>query len=140
MSKLIKGTAVAVLFLTAPLSAIAQEQAVEQSEVCTASVSAVPAGTLVEAWAMFAAPFGDVVSIEVPEESGLVLATAEDVESVEMAAEEQSEEKVALANDPNTSIFWLDTRHATVGTYAITLKNEAASCAAELTVEEPTNP
>ncbi|MDX1392828.1 MAG: hypothetical protein R3195_00485 [Gemmatimonadota bacterium] len=131
MKKLLRGTIAAGLFLALPMAVDAQEQ-----EACTAEISPVAAGSVVEAWGMFPAPFGEVSSIDAPEESGLVLASTEDVEAVEMSAEE-SAEREALANDENTTIFWLDTRNVTAGTYTITLHGEGGSCVAELTVEEP---
>ena len=133
MRKLLRGTIAAGLFLALPLAVDAQEQ----QDACTAEVGPVAAGGVVEAWAMFPTSFGDIASIEAPEESGLVLATGEEIEKAEMAAGEENAEKAALANEENTTIFWLDTRNVTAGTYVITLHGEGGSCVAELTVEEP---
>lgn len=140
MSKIIRGFAAAALVLALPLSVNAQDQQEEgtpqQQEVCEATVAPVHAGGIVVATATFPAPFGDVVAIEAPEESGLVLASEAD--RTEMAAEEQSEELTELANEPNTTIFWIDTSETAAGTYAVMLKNaEEVSCVAEISVEEP---
>ncbi len=139
MSKLIRGFAGAALLLALPLSVNAQDQQEEgtpQQEVCEATVAPVHSGEIVAATATFPSPFGDVIAIEAPEASGLALATDED--KTDMASEEQSEELTELANDPNTTIFWLDTRESSAGTYAVMLKNaEEVSCVAEITVETP---
>lgn len=139
MSKFIRGFAAAALLLALPLSVNAQDQQEEgmpqQQEVCEATVAPVHSGGIVAATAIFTSPFGEIVAIEAPQESGLALASEE--ERTQMAAE-QSEELAQLANEPNASIFWLDAREATTGTYAVTLKNaEGANCVAEVTVEEP---
>lgn len=139
MSKLIRGFAAAALLLALPLSVNAQDQEEgmpQQQEVCEATVAPIHSGGIVVATATFTSPFGDVVAIEAPEESGIALASEED--RTEMAAEEQSEELTELANEPNTSIFWLNSREAAAGTYVVMLKNaEDVSCVAEITVEDP---
>jgi hypothetical protein len=138
MSKMIRGFAAAALLLALPLSVNAQEQQEEgapQQEVCEATVAPIHSGEIVAAAATFASPFGDVVAIEAPEESGLALASEE--ERTQLAAE-QSEKLTELASQPNTSIFWVDARGATAGTYVVMLKNaEQVSCVAEITVEDP---
>lgn len=140
MSKMIRGFAGAALLLALPLSVNAQDQQEEgqppQQEVCEATVAPIHSGGIVVATATFTSPFGDVVALEAPEESGLALASEED--RTEMASEEQTEKLSELANEPNTSIFWLDTREASAGTYVVMLKNaEQVSCVAEVSVEDP---
>lgn len=152
MTKLMKGTLPIAFLLALPLTTMAQEreegeqqepqEAVEQ-EVCTATITPVQTGAVLAVPVTFPAPFGTVVAIEAPEESGILLATDEDIERVEMAAEEGEEgeaEKAELTNQPNQSLIWLDTRNATAGTYVITLSNEGGSCQAEITVKDPGEP
>lgn len=141
MSKMIRGVAAAALLLALPLALHAQEQQEEgtpqQQEVCEATIAPVHSGEIVAATATFASPFGEIIAIEAPEESGLALASDEDVEQTAMASEE-TEEPTELANDANTTIFWLNTQDSSAGTYVVMLKNaENVSCVAEITVEDP---
>lgn len=131
MKKLFEGTIATALLLVLPLAANAQEQ--EQG--CVAEVNPVAVGQIAEVWGTFPTPFGEVTGVEAPAESGLALAADEDIEPVEMASEEENAEKEALAELETTSIFWLDARTATAGTYTITLEGEGGSCMAEITVE-----
>lgn len=135
MRKLFERTVIAAaLFIALPLAVSAQEEEAQEA-ACVAEVNPVKVGQIAEVWGTFATAFGEVTAIQAPAESGLTLASSEDIERVEMAAEEDPE-KAALANLDTTSIFWLDTREATVGTYTVTLEGEGGSCTAEITVEE----
>ena len=145
MQKFINGIAAAFMVLLLPLSAGAQEAeapAAEASETCTATIAPIHAGEAVAVKATFAEPFGQIVAIEAPAESGLALVTEDAAkgEMVEMADEAETEGEAkaeAVAEAENASVFWLDATEATPGTYEITLKNEAgASCAAEISVTE----
>lgn len=141
MSKLTSGLFAAALVLALPLTANAQEVAVptDEAETCTATIAPIHASERVAATAEFDAPFGKVVGIEAPAESGIVLAEEKQTEMADEAVEgEIAAEPTPLADgNENVSTFWLDASNAAPGTYQITLNNELdESCTAEITVEE----
>lgn len=138
MSKLTSGLFAAALVLALPLTANAQEVAVpaDEAETCTATIAPIHASEHVAVTAAFDAPFGNVVGIEAPAESGIVLA---EEKQTEMAVEGEIEaEPAPLADEgENVSTLWLNTSATAPGTYLITLNNELdESCTAEITVEE----
>lgn len=133
MRKLFEGAIAAALIAVVPATASAQEQ--EQG--CVAELNVVQVGQIAEVWATFPTPFGEVTALRVPEESGLILASGEDVEKVQMSSEAETPEKEALAKLDTTTIFWVDTREAAAGTYEIALEGEGGSCSASITVEQP---
>lgn len=135
MKRLITGPAASALLLFAPLAVHAQDEA---PPVCTAEIAAVQSGTIAGIAAEFSTAFGEVSSLDAPEDSGLRLATSEDVEQVEMSAEESGEGPVELSNDPTRTILWIDTRDSNPGTYSVLLHNaEGGTCAGEVTVQAP---
>ncbi len=143
MSKLTSGLFAAALVLALPLTANAQEVAVptDEVEICTATIAPIHASEYVAVTAAFDAPFGNVVGIEAPAESGIVLAEEKQTEMADEAVEGEIEieaEPAPLADENlNVSTFFLDTSNTAPGTYLITLNNELdASCTAEITVEE----
>lgn len=141
MSKLTSGLFAAALVLALPLTANAQDVAVptDEAETCTATIAPIHASEHVTVTAAFDAPFGSVVGIEAPAESGIVLAQEKQTEMADEAVEgEVAAEPAPLADEnANVSTFWLDTSNAAPGTYLITLNNELdESCTAEITVEE----
>lgn len=158
MQKLMSGAAAMAMILVLPLTASAQEAEApetEADEVCTATIAPIHAGEKVAAKATFAEPFGQIVAIETPAESGLALVAEKkqaEGEMVEMADEAEAEADAAVelteeiegeakaeaaVEAENASVFWLNAIDATAGTYEITLKNEAGtSCATEITVEK----
>lgn len=140
-SKLTSGLFAAALVLALPLTANAQEVAVPTDEVetCTATIAPIHASEHVAVTAAFDAPFGSVVGIEAPAESGIVLAEEKQTEMADEAIEGEIEAEAAPLGEEteNVSTFWLDTSATEPGTYLITLNNELdASCSAEITVEE----
>ena len=140
-SKLTSGLFAAALVLALPLTANAQEVAVptDEIETCTATIAPIHASEHVAVTAAFDAPFGSVVGIEAPAESGIVLAEEKRTEMADEAIEGEIEAEAAPLADENENVstFWLDTSNATPGTYLITLNNELdESCTAEITVEE----
>lgn len=141
MSKLTSGLFAAALVLALPLTANAQEVAVptDEAETCTATIAPIHASDHVAVTATFDAPFGSVVGIEAPAESGIVLAQEKQTEMADEAVEgEVAAEPAPLADEnANVSTFSLDASSAAPGTYLITLNNELdESCTAEITVEE----
>jgi hypothetical protein len=137
MKKLTSGLFAAALAMALPLTANAQEAVVpaDEAETCTATVFPIHAADNVAVTASFDEPFGKVVAIEAPVESGLTLA---EEQPTEMADEGLEGEPAPLADEnENNSTFWLNAAEAAPGTYLVTLKNELGdSCAAEITVEE----
>lgn len=141
MSKLTSGLFAAALVLALPLTANAQEAAVptDEAEACTATIAPIHASEHVAVTAAFDAPFGNVVGIEAPAESGIVLAEEKQTEMADEAVEGEIEAEAAPLADENENVstFWLDTSAAAPGTYLITLSNELdESCTAEITVGE----
>lgn len=145
MSKLTSGLFAAALVLALPLTANAQDVAVptDEAETCSATIAPIHASDHVAVTATFDAPFGNVVGIEAPAESGIVLAEEKQTEMADEALKGEIEGEVEAEPAPladenaNVSTFWLDTSDATPGTYLITLNNELdESCTAEITVEE----
>lgn len=143
MSKLTSGLFAAALVLALPLTANAQEAAVptDEAETCTATIAPIHASEHVAVTAAFNAPFGNVVGIEAPAESGIVLAEEKQTEMADEAVEGEIEAEAAPLADENANVstFWLDTSTAAPGTYLVTLSNDLdESCTAEITVEEKT--
>jgi len=158
MKKLTSGLFAAALVMALPLTADAQEVAVpaDEVEICTATIAPIHAAEHVTVTATFDAPFGNVVAIEAPAESGLVLVAELPTEmavegelegelegEVEGEIEGEFEGEIEIEPTPladeneNVSTFWLNAVAAAPGTYLITLNNEAgASCTADITVEE----
>ncbi|MFW6089341.1 MAG: hypothetical protein ACODAB_06280 [Gemmatimonadota bacterium] len=139
MSKLTSGLFAAALVLALPLTANAQEAAVpaDEAETCTATIAPIHASEHVAATATFDAPFGNVVAIEAPAESGIVLAEEKQTEMADEGVEREPAPLAEEEENANVSKFWLDTSDATPGTYLVTLNNELdESCSAEITVEE----
>lgn len=133
MRRLITGTATSALLLFAPLAAHAQDEA---SPVCTAQIAAAQVGTIAGVATKFPTPFGQVDRLDAPEDSGIRLATSEEVEQVKMSAEDSGEELVEMSNDPTQSILWIDTRNSSPGTYSVLLYNsEGDTCTGEVTVQ-----
>lgn len=156
MKKLTSGLFAAALVMALPLTVDAQEAAVpaDEVEVCTATIAPIHTSEFVAVTAAFDAPFGQVVGIETPAESGLLLV---DEKLTEMAVEGELEGEIKgevegeiegefegeikptpLADEnANVSTFWLNSADAAPGTYLVTLSNETGeSCTAEITVEE----
>lgn len=141
MSKLTSGLFAAALVLALPLTATAQDAAVptDEAETCTATITPIHASENVAVTAAFDAPFGNVVAIDAPAESGIVLVDEKQTVMADEAAEVEIEADPApLAEQgENVSTFWLNTSATAPGTYLITLSNELdESCSAEITVEE----
>lgn len=141
IKKLMSGLFAAALAVALPLTANAQEAAApaDEAETCTATITPIHAAESVAVTAAFDAPFGNVVAIEAPPESGLVLIEDKPTEMAEEAVEGELEaEPAPLADEnENVSTFWLNSADAAPGTYLLTLNNEAGeSCTTEITVEE----
>lgn len=153
MQKLMSGFAAAAMVLALPLAANAQEAATPEAgmqDACTATIAPIHASENVAATATFSAPFGEIVSIEAPAESGLSLVTVDktemavegnvEAEGVEgdIEAKADIEERAPLAGETeNVSTFWLNASETPAGTYSLTLTNESGeSCTADITVEE----
>lgn len=141
MSKLTSGLFAAALVLALPLTANAQDVAVpaDEAETCTATIAPIHSSEHVAVTAAFDAPFGNVVAIEAPAESGIALAEEKRTEMADEAVEGEIEaEPAPLADEnENVSTFWLNASDAAPGTYLITLSNELdESCTAEITVKE----
>jgi len=142
MKNLTSGLFVAALLMALPLTANAQEAAApaEEAEICTATIAPIHASESVAVTATFDAPFGKVVGIEAPAESGLVLVVEKPVEMADEAVEGEIEAEVEAApltdENANASTFWLNSSETEPGTYLLTLSNEAGeSCTAEITIE-----
>lgn len=137
MQKLMSGFAAAALVFALPMAANAQEAAVsvESQDVCTATIAPISASADAAVTATFTSPFGDVISIETPEGTGLVLVTEEPAEMANVEVE--TDEAAPMTDETeNVSYFILNAADVDPGTYEITLKNESGeSCAAELTVQ-----
>lgn len=135
MKKLMSGFAAAALVFALPMAANAQEAAsAESQDVCTATIAPIAASSNAAATATFTSPFGDVISIEAPEGTGLTLVTEK---RAEMANEAAADEAAPMVDETeNVAHFTLNAIDVEPGTYQITLKNESGeSCAAELTVK-----
>lgn len=142
MQKLMSAFAAVALVFALPMAANAQEAAsAESQDVCTATIAPISASANAAVTATFTSPFGDVISIETPEGTGLALVTEEPTEmaNVEADADEaapMADETADETEDVNVSYFTLNAADVEPGTYEITLKNESGeSCAAELTVQ-----
>ena len=138
MQKLMSGFAAVALVFALPMAANAQEAAsAETQDVCTATIAPISASANAAATATFTSPFGDVISIETPEGTGLALVTEEPTEMANVEADADADEAAPMADETeNVSYFTLNAADVEPGTYEITLKNESGeSCAAELTVQ-----
>lgn len=140
MSKLIKRATTAVALLLVPFAVHAQEEAGEQEqEVCKAVIAPVHSGQVLAVDVTFPNPFGEVTVLDVPPESGLTLATDEQISMVKLSAEETAEgeeEATEMARDANVSTFWINTHEAASGTYSVILQNESGDeCTAEITIK-----
>lgn len=137
MQKLMSGFVAAALVFVLPLAANAQEAeaGAESQEICTATIAPIPASANAAVTATFASPFGDVISIEAPEGTGLALVTEEPAEMANV--EPEADDAAPMADETeNVSYFQVNAADVEPGTYEITLKNESGeSCAAELTVQ-----
>jgi len=141
MSKLTSSLFAAALVLALPLTANAQDAAVpaDEAETCTATIAPIHASEHVAATATFDAPFGNVVAIEAPAESGIVLVEEKQTEMADEAVEGEIEVEAAPLTEENANVsaFLLNTSATTPGTYLVTLNNELdESCSVEITVEE----
>lgn len=142
IKKLTSGLFAAALVMALPLTANAQEAAApaDEVEICTATIAPIHASESVAVTATFDAPFGKVVGIEAPAESGLVLVEEKPIAMADEAVEgdiEAEVEPVPLTDEnANVSTFWLNSSETEPGTYLLTLSNEAGeSCTAEINVE-----
>ena len=143
MKNLTSGLFAAALVMALPLTATAQEAAAPaaEAEICTATIAPIHASESVAVTATFDAPFGKIVGLEAPAESGLVLVLEEKPvemadEAVEGEIEAEVEAEPLTDENANVSTFWLNSSETEPGTYLLTLSNEAGdSCTAEITVE-----
>lgn len=140
--------AVVLALLAVPSPATAQEQAQEAEAQEQCNVEIVPqeieAGkAAVQVTATFSSDIGLVRELSAPEDSGIALASAEDLAMVQMARAEIAEgeeaeqpQPIAMVGGTNEATIWLSTQEAEPGTYRFTLKGATGDCAAEVIVTE----
>lgn len=140
MRSLIPAALLAVLPLAVATSAAAQDTQEAEVQQCTAELS--PATIAVASVQHFTAQLtediGEITGLQAPEDSGLLIATPEEVEMTEMAAEEATEEAaeaIDMAAEGFSATVWLSAKSATAGTYEIVLQGEVGACTAEITIE-----
>ncbi len=127
----------------APDTALAQEQATPPEEpiACTAeaNVEAVAPGEAATLVAFtLSENIGPVIGFEAPE-SGLVIASPEDLPRVDMANPEEAPKPVQMSLEAeNTAIVWLNSVDARAGTHEVWLISEGARCSATVTVDGAT--
>ena len=115
----------------------AQDAEIQQcvAELTPAAIDA--SGVVQHVNARLSEDIGEITGIEAPAESGLAIATPDEVEMAEMSTEEAAEEEMAdMATEGFSAALWLSAKDATPGTYQIVLQGENGTCATEVTVEE----
>jgi len=133
-NRVIRAAVVGGLFALTPALVGAQEQ---EQELCTATldVASIPAGEAATPVTFsLSQSIGEVTGIEAGE-SGLSVASPEDLELSEMASEETPKVIEMSAESEGVAQIWLSTLEAQPGTYEVTLNSEAGSCTAVVTVE-----
>lgn len=133
-NRVIRTAIVGGLFALTPALASAQEQ---ELAVCTATVdvASIPAGAAATPVTFsLSESIGEVTGVEAGE-SGVRIASPEDLERSEMATEEAPKVIEMSAESEGVAQIWLNTLEAQPGTYELTLSSEAGSCTAVVTVE-----
>jgi hypothetical protein len=131
--------ALAPLALTATPAA-AQEEEPTTMEACTATVlpSQVEAGQTAERLSIsLSSAIGEVSEFTTAEETaGLSVADAADLPASEMAAEEEEQEPIEMADTGDSVTIWLNTADAQAGTYEFTLKGADGECTGSIEVTD----
>lgn len=141
--------ALAVAFVPTMLSAQAQDQpaqdqappepAIQQTPQCTMQASPVQVASgeaAVEAAFEISDEFGAISSAEPSPESGLALASGEEIPRADLAAGDEETEPVQMSAEGSSATVWLNTEDAEAGTYEIELQGERGSCIANVSVTE----
>jgi hypothetical protein len=78
---------------------------------------------------------GAISAVEAPAESGLVLASPEDIPRAELANATEPAKPIELAADNNSATVWLKSADAKPGEVELTLKGESGTCTTKVTVK-----
>lgn len=117
-----------VAFIPGALSAQAQ---------CEAQLTPaeIPAGeAAVQVTAEFSEEVGAVTTVQAAGESGLAIASPEDIPRTELAAGDEAPQPITMAMEGNSASIWLNSQQAQEGTYQLALQGDTGTCTAELTV------
>lgn len=132
----------ALPFVLIPGTANAQEQEAAEQEQCIARAvpeSVEPAQALARLTFVLSQDIGEVSGVKAPDESGLTVATPEELERVTLTWEEETEtpEPIETSHEGNAVDVWLNTTNASPGVYRVVLEGEEGECTAEVTVKAP---
>lgn len=135
-TKLLLPTALALVVLLLPQAVDAQEQ--EKHQECTVEVSpqAIPTGQpAVSVTGQLDRSIGKVDALDAGE-SGLALASPEDIGRTEMARTEGEEapRPVEMSRTGNQATVWLNTNDVEAGTHGFVLVGEDGTCRGEIEV------
>lgn len=122
-----------------PLAILASSaSAQEEDSACTAELS--PASIRVESPAIrvtarLSLDIGEITAVDGPDESGVRLSSAAELDLMARAADADPEEPVELSGDGHTATLWLNTEDAAPGRYTITLEGETGVCTSDITID-----
>jgi len=126
-----------VALLGLPASVNAQDEQDLDPQQCTAEISPMEleAGSnAVPLTVTLSEDVGDVTGVE-SSDSGISVASPQDLARVDMAAEEEQSEPITMSDEQeNTWTIWLNTTMAEAGTYEVTFVGSEGDCSAEVTV------
>ena len=134
----------AALLLSLPVAlapSAVSAQDMEAHEMCTASVQPmeIAAGEVsVHLIATLSEDVGSVTGIQ-SAESGIAIASPEELPRAEMASDAETPEAIAMTEEGNSVALWLNTVNTEAGTYQILLEGENGHCQAEVTIAAPAN-
>lgn len=78
--------------------------------------------------------FGAITEAEPSMQSGLALASAEDIPRTDLAADEEEAEAIQMSAEGSSATLWLNTEDVEAGTYYLKLHGERGDCTAQVTV------
>lgn len=133
--------ALALSVLLVPGAADAQEQQTPEQGECTVEVTPQPVQSgeaAVSVTARLSQSVGAVEGFEAPDESGLELADANDIQKRSMAREEGEGEPqpIQMARGDSQVTLWLNTENAESGSYEVTLEGANGVCKGNVSVGE----
>lgn len=133
--------ALALSVLLVPGAADAQEQQTPEQGECTVEVTPQPVQSgeaAVSVTARLSQSVGAVEGFKAPDESGLELADANDIQKRSMAREEGEGEPqpIQMARGDSQVTLWLNTENAESGSYEVTLEGANGVCEGNVSVGE----
>lgn len=123
------------LFLTLVVALVPSTVSAQAQCEAQLTPAEVPAGEAAfQVTAQISEDVGAISTVQPASESGLAMASPEDIPRADLAAGDEAPRPVTMAMEGNSATIWLNSEEAQAGTYEVLLQGEAGSCIAEVSV------